>query len=88
MDDLGLVEPVDRFGECVVVAVANALSQYLVSLTKLAVLMLQSLHLLGHIARQACSFAAIDLGILHPLMQRGWRAADLGRDRGNGRSPR
>jgi hypothetical protein len=34
------------------------------SLAKLAVLPLKSLHLLGHIARQARSFAAAELGLL------------------------
>jgi hypothetical protein len=29
MDDLGLVETVDRFGECVVVAVSNAANRRL-----------------------------------------------------------
>ncbi len=61
--------------------ISRRLAQYLVGLTKLAVLPLQSLHLLGHIVRQACSLTAIDLGLLHPFVQRGRRAADLGRDR-------
>ncbi|RDJ04506.1 hypothetical protein B5K06_27085 [Rhizobium grahamii] len=27
------------------------------------------------IARQTCSFAAVDLALLHPFRQRGWRTA-------------
>ncbi len=44
----------------------GAMAQNFVGLTKLAVLPLKSLHLLGDITRQTCSFAAIDLGLFDP----------------------
>ena len=56
------------------------LAQNLVGQAQLVVLPLKSLHLVGHIALQACSFAAVDLGLLDSFMRRGWRVADLGRD--------
>lgn len=59
----------------------RSFAQNLVGLAKLAVLPLKSLHLLGYIARQACSLAAIDLALLDPIVQRGWGAAYLGSDR-------
>nr|ASK46907.1 hypothetical protein [Agrobacterium radiobacter] len=61
--------------EVSLVEIGRRLAQYLVGLTKLADLTLQGIHLLGQIARQACSFPGIDLGLLQPSMQR--RVADL-----------
>lgn len=60
--------------------IGRGIAQNLVGLAKLAVVQLKSLHPLGYIARQACSLAAIDFGLLDPSMQVGWRAADLARD--------
>src|SRR5690606_40499998 len=61
--------------------ICRSFAQYLVGLTKLAVLSFQSLHLLRDIARQSRSLAAVHLGLLHPLIQRVCRAADLGGNR-------
>ncbi|OLP59767.1 hypothetical protein BJF93_21880 [Xaviernesmea oryzae] len=60
---------------------SRSLAQNLVGLTKLSILPLKSLHLLGDIARQACSFTAVDPCLLDPFVQRGWRAANHGSDR-------
>ena len=38
---------------------------------------LQGLQLLGHIGRNACPLAAVDLHLLHPLQKSLRRAADL-----------
>ncbi len=62
------------------------LAQDLVGLPKLPVLALQRLHLRSHVLRHAGTPAGIDLGLLHPLVQRRARAADLCRDR-NDRCP-
>ena len=56
------------------------LTKDLIRLTQLAVLPLQRLHLLGHIGRNARALAAVDLGLLDPLVQGLGRATDL---RGN-----
>lgn len=60
--------------------ICRRLAKNLVGLSKLLALPLKSLHLLGHIARQACSFAAVDFGLLDPFIERLRRAADLGGD--------
>ena len=57
--------------------------QDLVGLTKLTVLALQSLHLLGHLRRNAGPRTAINLGSLAPFVQRVRRAPDLGCYRNN-----
>src|SRR6056297_2762862 len=59
-----------------------ALAQDLVGLAKLPVLPLQGLHLLGHLAGNACALTAVNLGPLDPVVQPVRRAADL---RGNRR---
>ena len=67
---------------------ADRLAQDLVGLSKLAVLALQRLQLRRHVGRHAGPLAAVDLGLLHPLVQRLRRAADLGRDRRDRRPAR
>src|SRR5829696_7884703 len=64
------------------------LAQDLVGLTQLAVLALQRLQLLGDFDRHAGTLAAVDLRLLHPLVQRLRRTADLLRDRHNRRPAR
>src|SRR6476659_9467852 len=61
--------------------ISACLAQDLVGLPKLAVLPLKGLQLVGHVGRNAGSPPAIDLGLLDPVMQRLWRAADLGCNR-------
>lgn len=53
-----------RLGE-----IGRGFAQNLVGLTKLAVLRVERLHLLDYIARQTGPFAAIDLGLLNPLVE-------------------
>src|ERR1700733_535052 len=62
------------------------LAQDLVGLPKLAVLAFQSLQLCRHIRGNTRAHTTVALGLLHPLMQRLRRAADLGGDRRD-RSP-
>src|SRR5271169_4241498 len=57
------------------------LAQDLVGLPKLAVLAFQSLQLCRHIRGNTGAHTTVALGLLHPLMQRLRRAADLGGDR-------
>ena len=67
---------------------ADALRRILVRLSKLSVLALQRLQLLGHIGRNASPLAAIDVRLLHPIQKRLRRAADLGRNRNDRRPSR
>lgn len=62
-------------------------AQDLVGLTQFADLVLQRLHLVGHLSRDTAALAAVDLGLLHPLMQRLRNAADLLGNRYHGRPP-
>src|SRR3954451_19051665 len=64
------------------------LAQDLVGLTQLAVLALQRLQLLGYFGRNAGTLAAVDRRLLHPLVQRLRRTADLLRNRHNRRPAR
>src|ERR1700728_3510688 len=57
------------------------LAQDLVGLPKLAVLAFQSLQLCRHIRGNTGAHTTVALELLHPLMQRSRRAADLGGDR-------
>lgn len=57
------------------------LAQDLVCLPKLPVLTLKRLQLRGHVRRHTGPLAGIHLGLLHPLVQRVPRAANLRRDR-------
>jgi hypothetical protein len=67
---------------------ADYLAQDLVGLPELPVLPLQGLQLLGDLGGKAGADAAVHLRLLHPLIERLSRAADLGRDRGNRRRSR
>src|ERR1700686_1131779 len=64
------------------------LAQDLVGLPKLAVLAFQSLQLCRHIRGNTGAHTTVALGLLHPLMQRLRRAADLGGDRRDRRPAR
>jgi len=57
------------------------LAQNLVGLSQLTNLALQRPHPLSHLGRHTGAFASVDLRLLHPLVQRLRRAADLGCDR-------
>lgn len=57
------------------------LAKDLIRLAQLAVLAFQSLHTLGHLAGDARALAAIDLGLLDPIVQGLGRTADLHRYR-------
>lgn len=50
-------------------------------------LALQCLYLVDHLGRDTAALAAVDLGLLHPLMQRLRNAADLLGNRYHGRPP-
>src|SRR5580698_7810896 len=63
------------------VKIRARLAQDLVGLPKLAVLAFQSLQLCRHIRGNTSAHTTVPLGLLHPLMQRLRRAADLGGDR-------
>jgi hypothetical protein len=64
------------------------LAQDLVGLPKLAGLAFQSLQLCRHIRGNTGAHTTVALGLLHPLMQRLRRAADLGGDRRDRRPAR
>src|SRR5690606_1683458 len=64
------------------------LAQDLVGLSKLAVLALQGLEFRRHIRGNSGANATVALRLLHPLMQRLRRAADLGGDRRDRRPAR
>ena len=61
--------------------IRRCLVQYLGRLWKLPVLSLEGRQLRGNVRRYAAPLAGIDLGLLHPLVQRLPRAADFGGDR-------
>lgn len=50
----------------------------LLTLAQLAVLAFEGLHLLGHLAGDTGPLAAVDLGLVDPVIQGLRRAADLG----------
>ena len=68
--------------------ISARLAQDLVGLPKLAVLAFQSLQLCRHIRGNTGAHTTVALGLLHPLMQRLRRAADLGGDRRDRRPAR
>ncbi len=47
-------------------------AENLVGLAQLAVLLLERLHPFGHLGRNARALAAVDLGLLAPVVQRLW----------------
>src|SRR6185436_7912833 len=61
--------------------ISRRLAQDLVGLPELPVLALQRLQAIDHIGRSTRSLAAVDLSLLDPLIERLWRAADLGGNR-------
>src|SRR5690606_4005984 len=57
------------------------LAENLVRLAQFAILPFKGLHLLGHLGRDAGALAAVDFGLLDPVVQRLRGAADLRRNR-------
>src|SRR5690606_38985249 len=61
--------------------IRRRLAENLVRLAQFAILPFKGLHLLGHLGRDAGALAAVDFGLLDPVVQRLRGAADLRRNR-------
>src|SRR5580693_8810790 len=77
-----------REGASIPSKIRARLAQDLVGLPKLAVLAFQSLQLCRHIRGNTGGRTTVALSLLHPLMQRMPRTADLGGDRRDRRPAR
>ncbi|GEM_PF-6871081 len=68
--------------------ISAGLTQDLIGLSEFAHLAFQGLHPLGHLGRHSGPLASVDLGLFDPFQQRLRHAADLPRDRLDGRPSR